>query len=105
MEGSVASKSDLAVQLSEIKSAVEYGASRQDRVEGRLQGVEGRLERVEDTVHKQGIRQEVFQDTLNAVLDNVLYIRERMSEFEKAISKIDNHEHRISALEFHARQG
>ena len=56
-----------------------------------------------DEIHRLGILMEDQQSTLEKVLEVVTYTNERFIKQDKMVIEIENHDHRISAIESHTK--
>ena len=59
---------------------------------------------LDERTHKMGVQFDAFGDKLDMTLEIVLSIQEEQKTFNKSRLQIDDHEHRISAVEHFVRK-
>ncbi|TWW09691.1 hypothetical protein E3A20_11790 [Planctomyces bekefii] len=72
-------------------------------VDRRFDRLEARFDHLTEEFHLFRIKQEHQDSKLNQVLDVVISMNDRLSKNEILGGKIENHEHRIAALELRAQ--
>lgn len=91
--------SAITKKLNEHDSHFEAIDRRFDAVDLRFDGIDKRIDKLSEEFHTFRIVQEDFGAKLDRVLDIKIQIHERLARYDRLEPKVEDHEHRISALE------
>ena len=89
----------LSVKVGGHDKRLDAHDKRFDAIDKRFDAIDQKLVDVKEDVHRLSIHQEVTDTKLDRILEVVIAGNERFDRMLPKISKISNHEHRISALE------
>ena len=92
-------KKEIVDKLVEHDQRFDKMDQRFDKIDQRFDKMDQRFERMEEANHQLGIKFEDSQKNQQLILDVVLATQEKFEKYEKLDKQVQDHGHRIAAVE------